>query len=81
MVTGGVVEFDSVEKRFSLPREHGAFLTRGALADNVAVFVQHIGLLGTVDDDIVDCFKKGGGVGYDEFGRFHEVMSEDSGDE
>ena len=59
MTTGGVVSFDSGSRRFSLPAEHAAFLTRAAAADNMAVFAQYIGVLGSVEDDIVDCFKKG----------------------
>jgi ubiquinone/menaquinone biosynthesis C-methylase UbiE len=45
----------------------------------MAVFTQYIGLMGSVEDDIVECFKKGGGVPYSRFSRFHEVMAEDSG--
>ena len=62
-----------------LPPEHAAFLIRPAAPDNMAVFAQYIPLLGTVEDQIVECFKKGGGVPYSAFGRFHEVMAEDSG--
>jgi len=79
MVTAGVVEIDPRGLRYSLPAEHAAFLTRAAAADNMAVFSQYIALLGTVEDDIVDCFRKGGGVPYERFPRFHAVMAEDSG--
>jgi ubiquinone/menaquinone biosynthesis C-methylase UbiE len=79
MVTGRVVDVDSNGQRFSLPPEHAAFLTRSAGADNLAVFTQYIPLLGSVEDDIVECFKKGGGVPYAKFPRFHDVMAEDSG--
>ena len=79
MVTAGVVEVDPTSTRFTLPAEHAAFLTRAAAADNVAVFAQYIGLLGGVEDDIVECFKNGGGVPYENYPRFHEVMAEDSG--
>jgi 2-polyprenyl-3-methyl-5-hydroxy-6-metoxy-1,4-benzoquinol methylase len=79
MVTAGVVEIDPVSNRFSLPAEHAAFLTRAAGADNMAVFAQYIALLGCVEDEIVECFRKGGGVPYEKFSRFHEVMAEDSG--
>ena len=79
MVTAGVVEVDPTSTRFTLPAEHAAFLTRAAAADNVAVFAQYIGLLGGVEDDIVECFKNGGGVPYKNYPRFHEVMAEDSG--
>ena len=54
-------------------------LTRAAGADNMAVFAQYIGILGGVEDDIVECFRRGGGVPYEKFPRFHEVMAEDSG--
>jgi len=79
MVTGGVVEVDPATGQFSFPAEHAGFLTRAAAADNLAVFAQYIPLLGAVEDDIVDCFSKGGGVPYSRFARFHEVMAEDSG--
>jgi ubiquinone/menaquinone biosynthesis C-methylase UbiE len=79
MVTGRVVKIDADSSRFSLPSEHAAFLTRTAGADNLAVFAQYISLLGSVEDEIVACFKNGGGVPYAKFPRFHDVMAEDSG--
>jgi 2-polyprenyl-3-methyl-5-hydroxy-6-metoxy-1,4-benzoquinol methylase len=79
MVTGGVVDVDPVRQCYALPAEHAAFLTRAAAADNMAVFGQYIALMGRVEDDIVECFRKGGGVPYEKFPRFHEVMAEDSG--
>jgi ubiquinone/menaquinone biosynthesis C-methylase UbiE len=79
MVTGGVIEVDSEGNRFVLPGEHAAFVTRPAGADNLAVFAQYIPLLGSVEDDILACFRNGGGVPYSKFPRFHEVMAEDSG--
>ena len=36
-------------------------------------------MLGNVEDDIVECFRNGGGVPYSRFPRFHAVMAEDSG--
>ncbi len=79
MVTSGVVEYDPTARRYRLPTEHAASLVRAAGADNMAVFAQYIGTLGGVEDDIVECFAKGGGVPYEKFTRFHEVMAEDSG--
>ena len=79
MVTGGVVDVEPATLRFSLPAEHAASLTRAAGADNMAVFTQYISILGGVEDDIVECFEKGGGVPYSRFNRFHDVMAEDSG--
>jgi SAM-dependent methyltransferase len=81
MTTSGVVHIhrNGGSPKFSLPAEHAACLTRAAGADNMGIFTQYIGLLGTVEDNVVDCFFKGGGVPYSEFKRFHEVMAEDSG--
>jgi len=63
---------------FRLPAEHAALLTRRN-AENLAVFTQYVAQMGAVEDKIVDCFRKGGGVPYSEFTRFHEIMAEDSG--
>jgi ubiquinone/menaquinone biosynthesis C-methylase UbiE len=79
MVTSRVVEMDPASERFVLPAEHAAFVTRPSGADNLAVFAQYIPLLGSVEDEIVECFKRGGGVPYSKFPRFHDVMAEDSG--
>ena len=79
MVTARVVTIDPATSRFSLPAEHAAFLTRAAVADNMAVFAQYVAVMGAVEDDIVECFRQGGGVPYERFRRFHEVMAEDSG--
>jgi 2-polyprenyl-3-methyl-5-hydroxy-6-metoxy-1,4-benzoquinol methylase len=79
MVTGGIVEYDPEPGTYRLPPEHAASLIRTAAPDNIAVWAQYIPLMGTVEDQIVDCFKNGGGVPYSAFGRFHEVMAEDSG--
>jgi len=79
MVTGGVVDVDPSTGEFLLPAEHAAVLTRAAAVDNLAVFSQYIAVMGRVEDEIVDCFFKGGGVPYEKFPRFHAVMAEDSG--
>lgn len=78
MATGGVAEVDG-EGRYRLPPEHARFLTGGSEAENLAAFAQYIAVLGSVEDDIVACFREGGGVSYEKYPRFHEVMAEDSG--
>ena len=79
MVTSKIVTIDPEAPRYTLPPEHAAFLTRAAGADNMAVFAQYIPVLSSVEDRIVECFKNGGGVPYEAYNRFHEVMAEDSG--
>jgi 2-polyprenyl-3-methyl-5-hydroxy-6-metoxy-1,4-benzoquinol methylase len=79
MVTAGVVDYEAETKKYLLPAEHTAFLTRAAGADNIGVFMQYAAVMGEVEDDILRCFKEGGGVPYSKFHRFHQVMAEDSG--
>lgn len=77
MVASRVVELDMSTQRYRLPAEHALALTsRGAA--NLAVFAQYVPVLGAVEDDIVECFRRGGGVPYSRYARFHEVMAEDS---
>lgn len=79
MTTSGVVRYDAQTQRYQLPAEHAAALTRAAGADNIAVIAQYFSVLGSVEDEVVQCFREGGGVPYSKFTRFHEVMAEDSG--
>jgi SAM-dependent methyltransferase len=79
MVTSRVVVHDRATGHYALPAEHAAFMTRAAGSDNMAVFAQYIAELGSVESDILECFKSGGGVPYERFERFHEIMAEDSG--
>jgi len=79
MVTAGVVEVDPSTARYTLPAEHAAFLTRASMADNMAVFSQYIAVMGSVENEIVECFFRGGGIPYEKYPRFHAVMAEDSG--
>jgi ubiquinone/menaquinone biosynthesis C-methylase UbiE len=79
MTVGKIVNHDPKAGTYHLPAEHAALLTRAASPNNVAAFMQYPAVLGQVEDKIVRCFREGGGVPYSEFGRFHEVMAEDSG--
>jgi 2-polyprenyl-3-methyl-5-hydroxy-6-metoxy-1,4-benzoquinol methylase len=79
MTVGRVIHCDPSGPYYSLPAEHAAFLTRSAGSDNIAVFTQYISILGGVEDEIISCFRNGGGVPYSSYKRFHEVMAEDSG--
>jgi len=79
MTTGRIVDHDGAAGSFSLPADHAAWLTRAAGPDNVAVQAQYVGLLALVEDQIVDCFRRGGGVPYSAFPKFQAIMAEDSG--
>jgi 2-polyprenyl-3-methyl-5-hydroxy-6-metoxy-1,4-benzoquinol methylase len=79
LVVSKVIDYQPQTKTYFLPDEHAAYLTRRSTEGNFSVSAQFIPMMGTVEDDIVDCFKNGGGVPYEKFPRFHEIMAEDSG--
>lgn len=79
MTTGRLVAHDPTAMTFALPPAGAACLTRAAGPENLALQAQYVGLLGQVEDLVVDCFRRGGGVPYAEFPRFQSLMAEDSG--
>jgi hypothetical protein len=78
MVVSKVVEYDPAYKTYWLDKEKMNSLTRASGSYNFGASMQWIPILAQVEDDIVNCFQKGGGVHYDSFKRFHEVMAEES---
>ena len=78
MTTSEIVVYDGKTDTYQLPPEHAAFTTRASGLANMAGFAQYISLCAAVEDDLVECFKHGGGVPYDKYERFHEVMAEGS---
>lgn len=78
MVTGRIVDYEPTQGAYRLPPEHAAWLTRAASTDNLAMFMEYISLLGGVEDRVVECFHKGGGVPYSAYPRFQEIMAEAS---
>ncbi|CEK10844.1 class I SAM-dependent methyltransferase [Legionella hackeliae] len=78
LVAGGIVSYSAENKSYSLPAEHAAFLTREASPNNFAVMAQFIPILAYVEDSLVQAFSQGGGVPYEAYPRFHEVMAEES---
>jgi SAM-dependent methyltransferase len=78
MVTGGIVTYDPAMHTYALPPEHAACLTPGAPLGNLAVYAQHVALMGQVEDRMIDCFGSGQGTDYRDYPCFHAVMAEDS---
>lgn len=77
LVAGRVIETDPLSSTYWLPSEWAALLSDCAEV-NMAVYAQFMPLLGKVEDGIIRCFREGGGVPYERYERFHEVMAEDS---
>jgi SAM-dependent methyltransferase len=78
MTVGRIVEHDAQALTYYLPLEHAAALTRSAGVRNMGPLAQFIPLLGSVEDGIVECFHKGGGLPYDAYPGFQRVMQERS---
>lgn len=78
MVTGRIVLYQPDSRTYKLPAEHAAYLTRAAGTDNIAQSMQWMSVLGSVEDQVVEKFRTGGGVHYCEYHRFHPVMAEES---
>lgn len=78
MVTGRIMEYDAASWTYRLPAEHAAWLTRAAGPNNLAFQTQYIVLLASVQDEVVNCFIRGGGVPYSSFPQFQGLMAEDS---
>ncbi len=79
MVTGRIVEYDPAQRTYALPPEHAACLTRAAGASNLATSMLWVSCIGAVEPEVVECFRRGGGVPYAAYGRFHEIMQRWSG--
>ena len=77
LVTSKIIDYQRESQKYSLSKEKAEFLTRDG-SYNFASSMQWIPALAYVEDHIVGCFEKGGGVPYDLFKRFHTVMAEES---
>ncbi|MFE5913494.1 class I SAM-dependent methyltransferase [Streptomyces wedmorensis] len=78
MVVGGFLEYDPERRTYVLPPEHAACLTTAAGPDNMAGMMQYIGLMGEVEQQVVRCFREGGGVPYSAYPRFQSLQAEES---
>lgn len=77
LTVGGMVTHDPGDDTYHLPAAHAPSLTNRG--DNIAPFAQYITMMGTVENQVVEAFREGGGVPYEHFERFQEIMEEDSG--
>ena len=65
MVVSRVIEYDAAHKTYWLDKEKMESLTSVSGSYNFAASMQWIPILAQVEDDIINCFQKGGGVHYD----------------
>lgn len=78
MVTGEIIDYDPNNSLYNLEPKNAAMLTRSSESYNFAAQAQWIPVLAQVENEIVNCFKNGGGVPYSSYNRFNEVMAEES---
>jgi len=75
MVVSGVVEYDPGEGTYHLPVEHAAALTRAAGPNNMGAFAAYVPVLASVEDEVAECFRIGGGVPYSSYPRLQYVTA------
>jgi len=75
MTVGRFIDYEPTAGTYVLPPERAASLTRDAGPGNLASFAQFVSLMGGVEDEIVECFHKGGGVPYSRYPKFQELMA------
>ena len=78
MVTANIIDYAPQNRTYHLPPAHAACLTREAEHGNLAVYAQHISLLGAMQENTLRCLETGEGTSYDDYPCFHQVMAEDS---
>lgn len=76
MALGQVVEYNAAEKTYRLPAEHAAFLTTAAGLNNLAVLAQVFPYIGLVENEVIQAFRKGGGVPYSSYPQFQALQRE-----
>lgn len=76
LTTGGVVEHDETNDTYFLPPEHAACLTTAAGPNNLALMMQMVPMVAEVEQEVLRCFREGGGVPYDRYPTFHRRMAE-----
>ena len=76
MVTGGIINYDASTSCYHLCEEHAAVLTHTAGLNNMARFAPLIGQLCSVEEQMINCFKHGGGIDYSAYPQFMDLWSE-----
>jgi 2-polyprenyl-3-methyl-5-hydroxy-6-metoxy-1,4-benzoquinol methylase len=78
MTVGGIVSHDPEAGTYALPPEHAACLTRTAGPGNLANLAQYAPMFGELEEQVIGCFRRGGGVPYSAMPRFQALQAEES---
>ena len=77
MVTAGFVQYVPGDRTYYLCPDHAPFLT-GTGPDNLARTMRFVSLMGQVQPKVVEAFRNGGGLSYDDYPGFHHLQAADS---
>ncbi|MEU1491989.1 methyltransferase domain-containing protein [Streptomyces sp. NPDC005776] len=80
MVVGGIVDYEPEQATYALPPEHAASLTRAAGPGNLARIAQDFGMMGEVEQQVLEAFRTGDGLPYSAYPRFQSLQAEESGE-
>ncbi len=69
-----ILEYEPAARRYRLPAEHAAFLTKAARTNNLAAQMIMVSCMAEVEPKVIEAFRKGGGVPYSAYSRFTESM-------
>ena len=72
VVTAGFVQYQPGDDTYYLCPDHAPFLT-GAGPDNLARVMRYVSLMGQVTPQVVEKFRTGGGLSYDDYPGFHDL--------
>ena len=78
MACAEVVEYYPVPATYALCPEVRPFVT-GPGPDNFARTMRMVAMMGAAAPKVVECFRNGGGLSYDDYPGFHDVQADDSG--
>jgi 2-polyprenyl-3-methyl-5-hydroxy-6-metoxy-1,4-benzoquinol methylase len=77
MVTASFVQYVPGDATYYLCPDHAPFLT-GTGPDNLARTMRFVSMMALVQPKVLEAFRRGGGLSYDDFPGFHHVQADDS---
>ncbi len=77
VVTAGFVDYAPSDRTYALRPDHAPFLT-GAGPDNLTRSMRYLALMGAVAPKVVERFRAGGGLSYDDYPSFHDLQADES---
>lgn len=78
MASGEIVDYDPATETYVLPPHRVPVLTASGGTRNLAPVAMSLPALGEIEDQIVDCFRHGGGVPYSDYRGFTERQAAQS---